>query len=116
MRLSGLKKSSKGEIKMYKNQKYKKAEFFLKIRVFVKSKFLKEKDIFDKENPQYLSFCEAKKFIRTLKFKNTADTLKYLNHTKLKLIPKNPREFYLKKGWWGYGDFIGIFPKDNCFS
>ncbi|MFA7084955.1 MAG: hypothetical protein WC141_10570 [Arcobacteraceae bacterium] len=103
---------------MFKKEenKYKKEELLLKIRVFVRSKILREKDIFDKKKPEYLSFYESRKFITALQFKNKADAIEYLASSKLKLVPKNPRELYTKRGWWGFGDFIGICPKDDPSS
>jgi|JTFN01.1.fsa_nt_gb hypothetical protein len=101
---------------MYKNQKYKykKAEFFLKIRVFLKSKILREKDIFDKKDPRYLSFCESRKFITSLKFDTIKDYEEYLADTKIQFLHKKPRTFYIKGvEWWGKRDYIGIEVKDS---
>jgi superfamily II DNA or RNA helicase len=60
------------------------------------------------QNREYLSFVEARQFVRSLGIKNTKgwrDWAKSLNRHES--IPTTPDRRYAKTGWDGWGDFLG---------
>ena len=57
---------------------------------------------------EYLSFKEAKKFVRKLKLKSAKQWSEYVNSgRKPENIPNYPKGVYLNKGWEGIGDWLG---------
>jgi superfamily II DNA or RNA helicase len=55
----------------------------------------------------YLSYEEAKKFLRKSKITTQNQFKKYIKEKNLSLkIPYNPNSVYKKKGWKGFGDFL----------
>ena len=53
-------------------------------------------------------FEEARRFIRSLKLKNSSEWKTYRRSGKRPLdIPSNPQNFYNNKGWISVGDFLG---------
>jgi superfamily II DNA or RNA helicase len=61
---------------------------------------------------KYLSFEEARIFIRNLELRNIQEWKAYCDGlTKAKIpnnIPKNPKEIYKHTGWWGLNDWLGL--------
>lgn len=56
----------------------------------------------------YAEFEEAKKFVRNLGIKTGREWRDYYNSNEIPLnIPRNLYQTYEKKGWNGYGDFLG---------
>lgn len=70
------------------------------------------------QNRTFMSFEEAKKFIRSLGFKNRKEFCEWAKTNKRpKDIPSNPEEHY-KKDWTNWGDFLGtgtIAPQNKKF-
>jgi len=57
---------------------------------------------------QYRSFEKARKFVWTLKLKNTDEWIKYsVSGNKPEDIPGIPRKIYKNKGWMSMGDWLG---------
>ncbi len=55
----------------------------------------------------YLSFNEARDFVRTLNLNNSKEWVSYVNTNKIKNIPKRCDQTYEKEGWSGWKDFLG---------
>ncbi len=69
--------------------------------------FLGSHDMRSRPN-NYLDYEEAKKVIRPMKFKNITDWNNYRRENIDKEnIPNNPQIYYKKKGWKGWGDWLG---------
>lgn len=66
------------------------------------------------KNSKYLSFIEARKFVRSLNLKSIQEWKYYCDglmteHPSIPTnIPKNPKEIYKNKGWWGIYDWLGL--------
>lgn len=62
----------------------------------------------------YYSFEEARSYIHSLKLKSIDEWKYYCDGLMFELgnipdfIPKNPKEVYKNKGWWGLYDWLGI--------
>ena len=57
---------------------------------------------------EYRNFEDAKKFVHSLKLKNKESWYNFAKTTNRPVdIPKEPRYQYLKKGWKGWGDWLG---------
>ncbi len=57
---------------------------------------------------EFISFCEARKFVRELNLKNRDEWQIYCKSGKKpENIPSNPNRTYKKLGWSGYGDWLG---------
>jgi len=57
---------------------------------------------------KFRSFEDARKFAKSLKLKNKNQWADYVKTKKVPIdIPKAPRGAYLKKGWQGWGDWLG---------
>jgi len=67
------------------------------------------------QKKQFLSFSDARKFVKNLGFKNNSEWRKYYNSGKKpNNIPSNPDLIY-KKEWTNWGDFLGtgnVYKKD----
>ncbi len=60
------------------------------------------------QDRKYRSYNEARKFVRSLKFKNFEQWKEYTKSGKKPDdIPANPYQTYENKGWLGMGDFLG---------
>lgn len=94
---------------------FRKKYWFQEFRLYIRIYFLKKqnKKIYDDKNPNYLCFCEARRFIRSLKFTDLNAYYEYILNDRHKFIPANPKKFYEHKKWYGPEDFIGI-KKDIC--
>nr|MBC8296205.1 hypothetical protein [Pelagibacterales bacterium] len=55
----------------------------------------------------YLSFKEARDFVRTLHLNNGKEWVNYVNINKIQNIPKRCDQTYEKEGWSGWKDFLG---------
>jgi hypothetical protein len=56
----------------------------------------------------YLSYNQARKFVRTLKIPSLTDWRKYwIKHVIPDNIPLNPSQAYANNGWISWGDFLG---------
>ena len=55
---------------------------------------------------EFLSFKEARKFVRSLSLKGQKEWWEY-SKNKLENIPSCPHRIYKNKGWKGYKDFLG---------
>jgi len=55
----------------------------------------------------YLSYNDAKKYIEKFKFKSGVDWFKRYYEVDTSLLPKKPHRYYKKRGWLGWGDFLG---------
>jgi len=55
----------------------------------------------------YLSYDEAKKYIEKFNFKSGEDWFRRYGDVNANLLPKKPHRFYKKRGWLGWGDFLG---------
>jgi len=68
---------------------------------------------------EFLSFDEAREFVRKLRLKNKTKWLEYFKSSKRPLnIPSNPDKFYKNRGWVSFGDFLGtgyICNKDRVY-
>jgi len=64
-------------------------------------------DWFGVNEREYLSFEEAKVYVRNLKFKNFKEYGEWNNSIRPKNIPHNPSYVYREKGWYGYKDWTG---------
>ncbi len=63
---------------------------------------------------QYYSFDDARKFVRKLKLKTSIEFDQQKNLDSFpNSIPKSPQTFYHKKGWNGWGDFLGASTNFN---
>ena len=59
-------------------------------------------------NKSFLSFKEARAFVRKLKLKNQKEWNEYSKSSfRKKVIPTSPKNTYLNKGWKGMGDWLG---------
>ena len=57
---------------------------------------------------KYRSFKEARKFVHKLELKNKVDWFTFSKSGKLPNdIPREPRNYYLNKGWKGWGYWLG---------
>jgi hypothetical protein len=62
----------------------------------------------------YLGFDDAQKFVRKLKLTTSLEFKQQIkSHMIPENIPKSPQTFYLKKGWTGWGDFLGTITNFN---
>jgi len=63
------------------------------------------------QKKKYWPFLKARKYVRKLKLKNQSEWKTYrknkVNKTIENKLPRSPRDSYLKKGWKGWGDFLG---------
>ena len=63
------------------------------------------------QKKKYLTYKEARKFVRKLKLKNNNEWLNYVKKQKKVLdklgIPTNPNNTYKNKGWTTWGDWLG---------
>jgi hypothetical protein len=70
-------------------------------------------------NIQWRSFTKARKFIHSLKLRDSYAWKEYCESGKLPDdIPKNPRGVYKNKGWKNFGDWVGtgsLHPKDRNY-
>jgi len=57
---------------------------------------------------QYLSFEEARNFVRGLKFESLKEWEKWWRENKPYNIPATPNQIYKDKGWMGVADWIGV--------
>ena len=55
----------------------------------------------------YLSFKEARDFVRTINLNNGKEWVNYVNINKIQNIPKRCDQTYEKEGWSGWKDFLG---------
>ena len=56
----------------------------------------------------FLNYNEAKKVIKRLHIKTSNLWKQEVQNKKIPVnIPRQPKIFYLKKGWKGWGDFLG---------
>lgn len=63
--------------------------------------------LFPKE--EFLSFEEAREFVRKLKLKGYKEWRQYIKSGKKpSYIPANPSRYYKNKGWTNFIDFLGI--------
>ncbi len=60
-----------------------------------------------KQNRVYLSFEDARKFVRGLGLKNQKDWREWFKNNKPNNIPSTPSSVYKAYGWVSLGDFIG---------
>jgi superfamily II DNA or RNA helicase len=59
-------------------------------------------------NRKYQEFIKARKYIHSLKLKNTDEWLQYCKSGKKPIdIPAKPRDVYIKNGWINMGDWLG---------
>lgn len=64
---------------------------------------------------KFLSFNEARSFVRSLNLKNTKEFREYVkSDTSNKMIPTNPNVVY-KDEWMGFGDFIRDVRIENVY-
>lgn len=62
----------------------------------------------------YYSFEEARSYVHSLKLKSIDEWKYYTNGLMIELgnipdfIPKNPKDVYKNKGWWGLYDWLGL--------
>ena len=65
---------------------------------------------------RYLSFQEAREYVRNLKLKNYVEWRAYLQSGKKpNFIPFHPEQKYKDKGWKSLGDFLGTFTIGNRY-
>ncbi len=65
---------------------------------------------------RFLSFSQAREYVRNLKLKNFAEWKAYCQAGKRpNLIPSSPYKKYKNKGWNGWGDFLGTFTIGNRY-
>ena len=65
----------------------------------------------NKKALKYLSYREAKIFLKKLNLLTKPQYIKYLTDNKIDFLPKKPERFYIKQGWEGYGRFLGYKKK-----
>ena len=83
---------------IYKNKGY------INLGHFIGSNFVATQD----RAKNYLNIVEAKKVLKKAKISSQKEFRKYIKENNLSLkIPYNPNSVYLKKGWNGWGDFLG---------
>ena len=66
----------------------------------------------------FISFEEARKFVRKLKLRSHEEWRKYSKSDKKSNIPATPNKSYKNKGWKGWGDWLGIGnlrPEDRVY-
>ena len=75
------------------------------------------KKIEQTKSNEYYQFEEARSYVHSLKLKSIEEWKYYCEGLMMELgeipefIPKNPKEIYKNKGWWGINDWIGIRSK-----
>lgn len=99
------------QILVFFKKKYWLQELWLYIYIYYLKK--RKKKIYDEGNPNYLCFCKARRFVRSLRLKSPEQFKFYLEHDRHSFIPTEPKKFYKGKKWYGPEDFIGI-KKDIC--
>lgn len=62
----------------------------------------------NKKAIKYLSYTEAKQYLKPIKILTKKEYIKYLSDKSIDFLPKKPERFYGKRGWEGYGLFLGI--------
>ena len=68
-------------------------------------------------NDKYLSFEEAKKYVKPLKLKSQKEWNKYVqSKVKISNVPPNPQIVYLNDGWNGWKDWLGYSKMDRYLS
>lgn len=66
---------------------------------------------------KYLSFEEAKKYVKILKLKSQKEWNEYIQlKVKISNIPPNPQIVYLNNGWNGWKDWLGYSKMDRYLS
>ncbi len=66
---------------------------------------------------KYLSFEEAKKYVKPLKLKSQKEWNKYVqSKVKISNVPPNPQIVYLNDGWNGWKDWLGYSKMDRYLS
>jgi hypothetical protein len=64
----------------------------------------------------YMTYDEAKKYVKSLGLKSSSDWNNYKKNNLLNPnIPRGPREVYHNKGWKGWDDFLGL-PKKKIYT
>ncbi len=67
----------------------------------------------------YYSFEDARSYVHSLKLKSIDEWKYYCNGLMIELgnipdfIPKNPKQVYKNKGWWGLYDWLGLSKHNN---
>ena len=64
-------------------------------------------DYVHSKNRDYLSFDEARTFVRGLNLKNRSEWRVYFKTNKPNNLPSTPESYYKNKGWKGYKDWLG---------
>ena len=68
-------------------------------------------------NREFLSFEQAREFVRSLGIKGQIEWKEYSKSGKRPHdIPSNPNETYKGKGWKGYGDWLGTDKKNYTLT
>jgi hypothetical protein len=63
----------------------------------------------DRQTSKFLSFKEARKFVRKLGLNNCKEWSKYYQEHSMPIdVPHSPQKIYKDKGWISWGDFFGI--------
>jgi hypothetical protein len=69
------------------------------------------------QNKQFLSFDDARKFVKSLELKSITEWNKYcISCNKPPNIPSNPDKSYKNKGWEDYPDWLGYERKNKLSS
>jgi len=55
----------------------------------------------------YLNYIDAKKYVSTFKFRGKSDWVYRYHEVDYNILPKKPNRYYSKRGWMGWGDFLG---------
>ena len=63
----------------------------------------------NKKTEKYLQFNEAKRYInKHVRVKTSIEYKKYIKENNIDFLPNKPFRFYVKKGWKGWEDYLGV--------